>query len=181
MPKPINVFKTLAKELFRVNNGPSIRLRASPNKPKGAYDLLTEGGKVKPKALDPNSYAAPNGASMRPNTAAQKRLVTIFNRSTAVVYSLPAGTKLPEDLLMVHEFRDHYSLQAATEMTVEELNSKITTFLKNNGKTLTKELNSLLDTFYAEHAEKRNLEQWLDEHQFEDAVADDAEAQWMAK
>ncbi|KAL8909114.1 MAG: hypothetical protein Q9171_005180 [Xanthocarpia ochracea] len=131
MPKFINVFKTLPKELFRVNNGPSIRLRAFPKKkkPTGAYDLLTEGGKVKPRGLDPNSYRFPNGASMRPNTAAQKRLVTIFDRSNAVVYSVPAGTKLPGDLLMVHEFRDHYSLQAATEMTVEVSNGA--TFLPN--------------------------------------------------
>ncbi len=40
-----------------MNNGPSIRLRAFPRRPTGVYDLLTEGGKVKPKALDPNTYA----------------------------------------------------------------------------------------------------------------------------
>lgn len=40
-----------------MNNGPVIRLRASATKPKGSYDLLTKAGKVKPKALDPNSYA----------------------------------------------------------------------------------------------------------------------------
>ena len=56
MPKLINTFKTLPKELFRLNNGPSIRLRAWPTKPTGSYDLLTEAGKVKPKALNPNSY-----------------------------------------------------------------------------------------------------------------------------
>ena len=38
------------------------------------------------------------------------------------------------------------------------------------------ELNSLLDTFYTERADKCNLEQWLDDNQFEDAVADDAKA-----
>ncbi len=53
----INTFKILPKELFRVNNGPSISLRALPTKPQGSYDLLTEAGKVKPKALDPKSYA----------------------------------------------------------------------------------------------------------------------------
>ncbi|MCJ1364640.1 hypothetical protein MMC16_003754 [Acarospora aff. strigata] len=139
MAKFINTFKILPKELFRVNNGPSIRLRAWPTKPKGSYDLLTEAGKVKPKGLDSKSYAAPNGASMRPNTALLKRLVTTFKGSNVIIYSVPAGTKLPGDLLLVHEHCDHYSLQAATEMTVEELNSKITTFLTNYGKTLTKD------------------------------------------
>lgn len=57
MAKLINTFKTVPKELFRVNNGPSISLRALPTKPKGSYDLLTEAGKVKPKALDRNTYA----------------------------------------------------------------------------------------------------------------------------
>ena len=33
------------------------------------------------------------------------------------------GTHLPDDLILVHEFRDHYSLQARKEMTVEGSNN----------------------------------------------------------
>ncbi|KAI9808742.1 MAG: hypothetical protein M1825_003894, partial [Sarcosagium campestre] len=57
MAKFINTFRTLPKELFRVNYGPSIRLRAWSFRPKGSYDLVTEAGMVKPKALDQDSYA----------------------------------------------------------------------------------------------------------------------------
>jgi hypothetical protein len=66
-----------------------------------------------------------------------------------------SGTELPDDLILVHEFRDHYSLQARKEMIVEgrsfslmetkmtdkavqELNTKITDFLTLKGERLTK-------------------------------------------
>ncbi|KAJ5512252.1 hypothetical protein N7463_001804 [Penicillium fimorum] len=35
-----------------------------------------------------------------------------------------AGTVLPGDLILIHKFRDHYSLQGRKEMTVKELNAK---------------------------------------------------------
>ena len=66
------------------------------------------------------------------------------------------GTQLPDDLVLVHEFKDHYSLQAAREMTLAgesgplptaeptwlsiiELNSKINDFMRTAGKRLTRE------------------------------------------
>ncbi|KAK0701837.1 hypothetical protein B0T26DRAFT_625976, partial [Lasiosphaeria miniovina] len=55
---------------------------------------------------------APNGASMRPNSPYQYILVSrLARRSNVVVYVVPAGTCLPDDLLLVHEHMDHYSLQ----------------------------------------------------------------------
>jgi len=82
--------------------------------------------------------------------------VCLFELHQSTGFQHFTGTKLPGDLLLVHERSDHYSLQAATEMAVEgmlrpryflqrledslslELNSKITTFLTTYGKTLTK-------------------------------------------
>ncbi|KAK4695070.1 hypothetical protein P7C71_g2606, partial [Lecanoromycetidae sp. Uapishka_2] len=52
----IATFTTTPKELFRMNKGTSVALRAFPTKPKGKYDLLTVAGKVIPKALDPLTY-----------------------------------------------------------------------------------------------------------------------------
>ena len=57
MSKYIKSFMVMPKELFRVNNGHSIRLRDRSVKETGSYDLLTEAGKVKPKALDPATYS----------------------------------------------------------------------------------------------------------------------------
>ncbi|KFG79617.1 hypothetical protein MANI_029713 [Metarhizium anisopliae] len=109
----IAVFKRFPKQLFRVNNGRPINLRVwSPR--RHSYDIFAENGLVKPKALDPLSYAAPNGASMRPNSPYQQSLVSWrFRGSDMVVYSVPKGTRLPDDLVLVHERSDHYSLQPA--------------------------------------------------------------------
>lgn len=72
---------------------------------------------------------------MRPNTQAQKDLVENYTGSQVVRFSIPqgkldsfhkklfiskfAGTKLPEDLTLIHEKGDHNSLQPAKEMTLE--------------------------------------------------------------
>jgi len=58
MSKYIKAFTTIPKELFRLNNGKTVRLRAypGPSKPQRSFDLLTEAGMVKPKALKPEIY-----------------------------------------------------------------------------------------------------------------------------
>lgn len=43
------------------------------------------------------------------------------------------------------------------------------------------DLNRSLDEFYNKHARKETAEEWLDAHPFQQAVADDADAVWMAK
>ncbi|KAL3471536.1 hypothetical protein BJX99DRAFT_237319 [Aspergillus californicus] len=55
------------------------------------------------------------------------------------VYCVPPGVELPDDLILVHEARGTYSLQARESMTVDELNGKITDFLARNGELLSKE------------------------------------------
>ncbi|KKK13672.1 hypothetical protein ARAM_006030 [Aspergillus rambellii] len=67
--------------------------------------------------------SGPNGASMRPNSQTQQS----------------CRVELPDELILVHEFNDHYSLQARKSMTVEELNARITDFLATKGERLTKE------------------------------------------
>jgi hypothetical protein len=43
------------------------------------------------------------------------------------------------------------------------------------------ELNNLLDAFIAKYADKFTLEDWLDGNQFEDAVADERDEEWMGR
>ncbi|EEQ31305.1 hypothetical protein McanMca71_004580 [Microsporum canis] len=138
----IRAFTVFPKEMFRLNNGRSIRLRwfPGPIKPeKRSFDILTTEGKVLPKALDPQNYISPNGASMRPNTPIMQNLARTFKGASVCIYSVPPGTPLPSDLILVHEYTDHYSLQPREEMTVEELNHKITNFLQTNSECLTRE------------------------------------------
>ncbi|KAI1954226.1 hypothetical protein LOZ57_000576 [Ophidiomyces ophidiicola] len=137
----IQAFATVPRELFRLNNGPAVRLRArpGPTRPQGVFDLLTHNGMVLPKALSPETYQPPNEASLRPNTPRQRELVDDAWGDAACVYAIPAGTRLPDDLILVHEFRTHYSLQAKRKMTVEELNDTITRFLQSDARCLTKQ------------------------------------------
>lgn len=55
---------------------------------------------------------------MRPNSPFQQRFVATTRASNVLIYCVPGDTLLPEDLLLVHERSDHYSLQAAEEMSV---------------------------------------------------------------
>lgn len=74
---------------------------------------------------------------MRPNSNRMKELVENWV-GDPIVYSVPQGytshinymthaeslskgTCLPDDLILVHERRDHYSLQSAREMNVQGL------------------------------------------------------------
>ena len=56
MLKYIKSFITVPKTLFRTDNGLLVSLRDRAVKSKGSYDLLSEAGKVQPKALEPNTY-----------------------------------------------------------------------------------------------------------------------------
>lgn len=58
MSKFIQSYSITPKEIFRLNNGPIVRLRAypGPRRPPGLFDLLTYAGKVKPKALSATTY-----------------------------------------------------------------------------------------------------------------------------
>ncbi|EZF71786.1 hypothetical protein H105_06044 [Trichophyton soudanense CBS 452.61] len=110
---------------------------------------------VQPKALNPATYQPPNGASMRPNTLKMQQNAASLRGSSACIYKLDAGIRIPDDLILVHEFKDHYSLQARNIMTVEgkpdaesidygltnrlDLNAKITRFLEGSGRCLSKD------------------------------------------
>ena len=54
-PNLISVFREFPKELFRVNNGLQVRLRAwTPQ--RRIYDIFVVNGVVQPKALDQETY-----------------------------------------------------------------------------------------------------------------------------
>lgn len=58
MARYIKAFTKFPKELFRVNNGPKIRLRVYDSSAiaQRSYDVVAEAGAVKPKALSPETY-----------------------------------------------------------------------------------------------------------------------------
>jgi hypothetical protein len=56
MPNFINSFRHVPVLLFRLNTGKSIKLRERSVKRSKSFDVLSEAGKVYPKALDPATY-----------------------------------------------------------------------------------------------------------------------------
>ena len=41
--------------------------------------------------------------------------------------------------------------------------------------------NNMLNEFYSKYAEKRTAEEWLDNHNFASAIADDGETEWTSR
>ncbi|KAG6106870.1 hypothetical protein E4U13_007188 [Claviceps humidiphila] len=76
----ISSFRLVPIQLLRVNAGKKIRLREYAASKGKSFDVVSENGLIKPKALDPSSYTAPNGASMRALVPRQKRLIRDFSR-----------------------------------------------------------------------------------------------------
>lgn len=162
----IDTSRIVPKVLFRLNKGTSISLRDRTVKPRGLYDLTTENGMVKPKALDPQSYRgraarciaanldadipqlpmAPHFARRRSvsrDRSVSRNRSVIWQppitssipsrqvcaskfkskRSSGKTYPSPA-TQLPDDLILVHERYQHYSLQPAKLMSLQGTSEK---------------------------------------------------------
>jgi len=53
----VGVYRRFPKELFRLNNGPQIRLRECKLRRGGSFDVLADAsGNIKPRALELNTY-----------------------------------------------------------------------------------------------------------------------------
>ncbi|KAJ5724005.1 hypothetical protein N7488_002040 [Penicillium malachiteum] len=145
-----------------MSTGGPIRLKAhpGPERPQRKFDILTSAGKVQPKALDPDSYEWPNGASIRPNGAGQQRIVHSYTGPNISIYSIPAGVPLPSDLIIVHEFGDHYSLQPRREMTVEG-NTKHGLRYKGWWLTSGEALETKINAFLHARGRRYSKEEWL--------------------
>ncbi|KAE8349465.1 hypothetical protein BDV28DRAFT_160463 [Aspergillus coremiiformis] len=91
MAKYLGYFNIFPKELFRMSNSRIIRVRDGAVKKTGSIDVISEDGKLKPKALQSDTYSSPNGISMRPNTEFQHANVSTFRGKKLIVYCVPAG------------------------------------------------------------------------------------------
>ncbi|KAI0010078.1 hypothetical protein F4779DRAFT_327899 [Xylariaceae sp. FL0662B] len=129
-------YRKFPRELFRVNGGPEVKLRAFEPARRNVYDIIVDkDGMVHPKALHPETYESPNGSAVRSNCPYLHSLIRHrFTGYNMVVYAVPKGTLLPEDLLLVHERPHQYSIQPAEPMTIDDLNEKITQFLVKHAK-----------------------------------------------
>ncbi|KIW37676.1 uncharacterized protein PV06_10313 [Exophiala oligosperma] len=132
-------YTVVPRDLFRISAGSLTKLRDKSLRPGApSWDVMTIDGKVQPLGMTSDWYQRPNGASLRPNTKTQQSLVRSFRAPVVLIYHILQGTTLPEDLILIHERGEHYSLQASREMTLDELNSEVTSFLNDEAIRMTK-------------------------------------------
>ncbi|KAL1859001.1 hypothetical protein VTK73DRAFT_7713 [Phialemonium thermophilum] len=78
------------------------------------------------------------------------------------IYTIPRGTRVPSHLILINEFLSRFSLQPSHGMSIRELNQHLQEFLEK-------------------HATKDSAGDWLKKHPFQSAIADEADALWMAR
>lgn len=138
--KLIGRYQVVPRDLFRIMLGPNVRLRdlaTQQTKGRSSYDLIVHDGLVKPS--EGEFFQGPNGASFRPNTFNLQNTVRTFKAPEFTVLKLPEGTKLPPNLVLLHEHTDHFSIQCAEPMKLYDLNGAITRLIKKQGTTYSKE------------------------------------------
>jgi hypothetical protein len=121
-------YTTLPLSLYRIQARLPVSLRSYANRTGTSYDLkTTEDGLVLPMAGD--VFHTPNGMSLRPSTPRMHEILRGF-KGSPTVFMLHEGLTLPKGLVVLHEHTDHYSLQTALPIPLDEFNGKLTEFLK---------------------------------------------------
>lgn len=93
-----------------------------------SYDLtLGEDGLVHPAPLD-GMFIGPNGASLRPAGINMWDILSSREGITNVL-EIPEGVKIPEELVLLHEHGDHYSLQCTKPMKRNALEGIMNEFI----------------------------------------------------
>jgi hypothetical protein len=81
-----------------------------------------------PRDPEEKRFLGPNGMSMRP--LGPVLAVLLFNfKGKCNIFEVPEGTIIPKGLVLLHEHSEHFALQPAEEMTLSDLNMKLTAFL----------------------------------------------------
>lgn len=125
--------------LFRLQSRPEVKLREfirqqQKNLPSFDFRLMTD-GLVHPMTTD--EFIQPNGMSLRP--VGNSLEMTLKSFRGKFVYMIKEGTEIPENLILLHEHTDHYSMQTSIPCTENDLNKRLTKFLQEKSTLLTKE------------------------------------------
>ena len=94
---------------------------------RSSFDFkLHEDGKIHPTIGV--KFTLPNGASCRPAGQTLTKIISRFNGNC--IFVIPKGTPLPEELILIHEHTDHYSIQTAVNCSENELNERLSKFFE---------------------------------------------------
>ena len=130
MSKLLGRYKTFPVTLYRLQQKKEVLLRdfmTQTNLGRNSYDFrLGEDGLIHPNESE--FFIFPNGMSLRPLGLTLKNVAMTYKFKYA--YEIPMNTPIPENLILLHEHTDHYSLQSSIKCTPEELNDRLTKFLK---------------------------------------------------
>lgn len=131
-------FKKFPITLYRLQQSKEVKLRdltSQSSKGRRSYDfVINDDGLIYPSTTE--NFIGPNGMSLRP---IGKSLANISKSlKYSYVYEIPEGTEIPDDLILLHEYLDHYSLQTSVKCTPLDLNYRLNSFIMKQ-KSLTKE------------------------------------------
>eukprot|EP01117_Protostelium_nocturnum_P016258 TRINITY_DN6393_c0_g1_i2.p1 TRINITY_DN6393_c0_g1~~TRINITY_DN6393_c0_g1_i2.p1 ORF type:complete len:220 (-),score=64.40 TRINITY_DN6393_c0_g1_i2:152-811(-) len=135
----LGVYSVVPEDLFRVNESFSTKLKTKSEQRKAGkanYDVEVkeEDGLIHP--FNGKYYQGPNGASARPNSIITHFVLSQYEK--AKIYRISKGTKLPEELVLVHEHSNHHSFQPSKPMNLSQFNDSLTHFFKSSGELMTK-------------------------------------------
>lgn len=121
--------------LFRVQTAAKVKLldeavqRAAGRASR--FDISGVDGFVHPRDAAELRWLGPNGMFMRTKGDVLAVVVNSLRDSKrARVFEVPAGTRIPSELVLLQERSDEYSLQPAERMKATRCNAALTAFLK---------------------------------------------------
>jgi hypothetical protein len=129
--KIIGSYSSFPETLFRIETESQVRLREQNiqlARKSRSYDYtIGKNGLVNPVVGD--LYIGPNGMSLRPAEINNWDIISSYEGDFQIVV-IPKSTSIPLELVLLHERGDHYSLQTSVPCRIDELNSRITKFLR---------------------------------------------------
>lgn len=129
----VRKFTKLPKTLYRIQARLPVKLRdydAQMAKGRASFDIKThDDGLVHPAHGD--EWIGPNGMSLRPATDTMLGILEDW-KGEPTIFRLNEGLQLPDNLIVLHERDDHWSMQPREPCTLESLNQSLTELLENS-------------------------------------------------
>lgn len=125
-------FRVFPMDLFRICQAKKVTLRefeAQKKKGSRSFDYILNEDKLIHASVG-DTFVRPNGLSLRPRGINMWDILSTWaGRGKTNVLVIPQGTIIPDDLVLIHEHGDHYSLQTTISRTPRDLNSSLTKFM----------------------------------------------------
>ncbi len=133
----IGKYKVFPITLYRLQQKKVVKLREMSSQlelGKSHFDFTLKDGMVHPNNTD--KFIGPNGMSLLPLGQSLSKVAKTYNFS--YIYEISAGAEIPDDLILLHEHTDHYSLQTSIICSPNDFDKRLTLFLQKQ-KSLSKD------------------------------------------